>query len=900
MWTLRSQSNFPDVGEPPSLGIALAAAALAVRLACAWLCVLFAVPCALGAHRPAALEIIGVVLGKREVGTFDALKIKGRYWIALEPFAQSLSSKAIKKSPGQYVLETPIGSRRVSPGAIITRNGTGFIDTRYLKRQLNFSIRFDEELYALIVEPPWLGTGPPKPGGAGVPVKLPIPDAVPPSYGLASVHGDISFTVGRDADRVWQNLLQATGHAYGGVWLARYEDDLAETRKLRDFVWMKEFDPHRRLQIGHQRLAIHPLLQSHEFTGLQYVWSRKALDELPTNFHPGALLNRRGRAMRSFHGTGPVGGRAELWVNEGRVATTRIGINGNYSFKDVVLPARNSRIEIRTFDPRKPNIPVAIKREALNLSDMLLRADGLTVVAALGASGNVVEPAFGLDQRGGEAIGLAQIRYGWSADTTFEFMLQRDEDHFAALAGTIVRWDDETILSLAGAADDAGAWAYDFEVDWRRGKWRAFLSSYGRRSGFGNSKDDEWNHRLDVSYKYSERLFVGLLARAHDDERFVLPYAFWTVSDRLYLSARPDDDGRYRLDLRYRTDWDARLHASWHDSRIAVSYVQRVLADTSLIAEYLGDTDGKGDGENCFSLGLIGSKLFARPINWRFALDYDDGKFGASGYLRSELRPGMFGTLEVSRAAHVGDDDNGVVVRLGISFDYAVSNGELLPTSRLGVSTSLGGLSGSVRPAGGAKPQSLEDVAILVDGRVRARTKADGSFYVANVKKGVHALEVGEDKLPIEFALEKNTVFAEVAPGAVTPVQFKVYPEYGIAGRVTDKAGEGVSNVVLVALSSGGEVRARAVTNDFGYYRMDGLRPGSYRIATATATTMVTAKGHGADKEAAAGSPESEREGGGDADAMPPVKSSYRGRQIFRNFSITNDYLFGVDLRLPG
>ncbi len=53
-----------------------------------------------------------------------------------------------------------------------------------------------------------------------------------------------------------------------------------------------------------------------------------------------------------------------------------------------------------------------------------------------------------------------------------------------------------------------------------------------------------------------------------------------------------------------------------------------------------------------------------------------------------------------------------------------------------------------------------------------------------------------------------------------------------VGGRVVDASGRGVFNVTLIA--TGGNTRARAITNQFGYYRFEALPTGSTYTVTAT------------------------------------------------------------------
>jgi hypothetical protein len=76
------------------------------------------------------------------------------------------------------------------------------------------------------------------------------------------------------------------------------------------------------------------------------------------------------------------------------------------------------------------------------------------------------------------------------------------------------------------------------------------------------------------------------------------------------------------------------------------------------------------------------------------------------------------------------------------------------------------------------------------------------------------------EKLPFELVLERTYLVAGVAANVTTRVDFVVRPEFGIAGRVTDRSGNFLPGIVVEILDSQGNVIKSASTDQFGLYRI--------------------------------------------------------------------------------
>ena len=59
---------------------------------------------------------------------------------------------------------------------------------------------------------------------------------------------------------------------------------------------------------------------------------------------------------------------------------------------------------------------------------------------------------------------------------------------------------------------------------------------------------------------------------------------------------------------------------------------------------------------------------------------------------------------------------------------------------------------------------------------------------------------------------------------------FPVNVAYGLAGRVWGPGGAPWSNVKVVLLDAGSRLVASAISDAFGLYRLDAVKPGTYRL----------------------------------------------------------------------
>jgi hypothetical protein len=547
---------------------------------------------------------------------------------------------------------------------------------------------------------------------------------------------------------------------------------------------------------------------------------------------------RRLRPSTTLVGQGPPAGRAELIIDGVFVSSETIGLDGRFEFRDVSLAARHlSRVEILLYERHNLEVPVEIREELRSASELLLPDGAVVHQGGIGVGGNAVDRVIGspLARRGGEA-GFYQGRFGLSERLTAEVGAQRIDGREQAVTGMVARLGDSWLVSAAlGTA--GGELGYDLSLEGRWTRWRLLARSESKPAELQRALlTDTFDHFLELGWTRGPRLDVALVARSRRTSArrtdFVLPALSWRPTKRLSLRARPDADGDFNTDFVVRAG--RRLRIALRTDERAIADFQWRVSDTTVVS-LTGELGGGGGGRQSALLRWQGRGRH-RPGVYLGPL-VGDGRVGSQVGISAELLPGILARLERvdDPLSTAGGPDTSPRLILGLTADLAVSRGRLVAGRSSAVRHDRGAVAGRLRLTRGEK-QPLAGAAILLDGVPRAYTRADGSFFLGGLEPGVYRIELDPEHLPIELTPSVKVRIARVTGGAVTRVEFEVEPRYGLAGRVRDAAGAPVAGmrVLLVAGEQGqGETVAAAVTDRFGLYRMDGIRPGRYQLRLA-------------------------------------------------------------------
>lgn len=876
------------------------------------------------AHAPPSDEaLVGVVIDGREVDVIEILiDVDGSYLLPLEPFLAFTGTRLQAPSEGtERTLVTPLGTVELTEPDLQVRDGIAYLSQAFIEQQLASPIRFDERLFALRLDLAWL----PYQTSVNVPLRptseVLQPEFEAPTVSLSTIQTDLEFfqddnSRGNRVER-FNSATVLGGRLSGGWWRLRYQDDFAGGERLRDYAWLRPLDlppghGSGLLQIGHQRVQLHPLLRVVELTGVQGAWTDQPLDRFARNqFQPVELLSRQGTPLRTFRGPGPPAGIAELWIDDRLTDRRTIGLNGMYEFFDIPLPARLSRVEVRVYERQNPRIPVNIIEETLNLSAYLLPAGGSVHLGGGGHDGNLAQDA--LDQRdGSSAAGFYQFRQGLNASVTLESVVQQSRENLQVLTGLVAQLSPTFTIGGAVASSLGGsvggdrppesgggdAFGYSFDLDGQIGGLRLLARSLYFEPGFQSEAAAEaYDHLLESNYRHSPRLSYGLVARSRRQgdtlDEFVLPTLSWRPVPRLSLRARPQIDGDYQVDLNY---------AISRRGQLAVSIQKRTFAGLSYalgreLQLYLSAEHGGGQADRYAALlawsrqGRWQPSVTAGPI---FVGDPESGsdgdtqpaanpsadRVGFQASLNLALLPGVLARFEVTQdpLRPAADGSSNLRLQVNLTADLALSRGRLLPARSVSVRADRGALSGQIRVE--APPEladaldafSLDGLTLLLNGRVAGRSEYGGSFFIGDLEPGLYRVELDPENLPIELNPVRVSVVAQVAPAAVTRVDFSVRPEFGVAGRVTDADGVRRRDVLIEAVDATGSVVGTARTDRFGLFRIDGLGIGFYvlRLAPANFSSLGTGE----------------------------LPSELPSELPTRRIEVRNDFLFDQDLQL--
>ncbi len=808
--------------------------------------------------------LVGVMVRQQEVGTLEVQTDGEHYLVPLEPFAELTGCTVEYPARGIAKLNTPLGAVALYNNEDLQEShGTVYILQEALERKLATPVWFDRSRYAIGFDVPW---SIPRDGHSDREFEALEPDVTAPGATLSTLRSDLRYDR-LDDDGFFGSTSTLGGKLGAGYWRMRYDDNLAGRQTVQDYAWLYK-QGNRLFLAGNQRVRVHPLLRSLEFTGAQVGWTNQSLELFSRNQAPRELLSRRMQPTRTFEGYGPPAGRAELRINGTLIERRAIGLDGRYEFIDVAIPARpDSRIEVLLYDRHNPQVPVEVHEEMPTASAFLLPEGARILMGGAGGAGNFVQDRIDSRQRSGFA-GFYQTRYGHTDRVTFEAAVQTADDVTQFLGGMVTRLSPSFVMSLGLGASNRAA-GYSVDVEGLRRPWRLLLRALGTQPGFDPYYDvNRYDHFVEFGRGIGPGLDVALIGRSRknalDDVDYVLPALSWRATSDLSLRGRPDYDGNYRFELNYRLRPWTRLSASTVNSRGYVQLAHQFNRNYHLTA----DTEFGDNRPSRQSVILSASGSRRWRASWMAGALVNAGE---PGYLvggRIELLPGVFARAQYESEARLNAPGTPQQTRLllNLAADLGYSRGRFVAARTTAVRSDRGGVAGKVRidAPPGFPSLPLGDLPILIDGRRVGRTVENGSFFIGELKPGIYRLELDPENLPIELTPQIAAVNAQVAGAAVTRLEFVVRPEFGLAGRVRDAGGSPQSGLTLELVAPDGSVLQSATTDRFGLFRIDGVPIGIYVLRPADA---------------------------GLPDAVVVVPS--------RTVEIRDDFLFGQDIELP-
>ncbi len=784
-------------------------------------------------------QVAGLILDGNDTGAsvrLLPLARGGGYAVELDQFARRIGTLVQVQGP-LLLLPTPLGTAQLQSAEAIRHDGKRYFSIAKLAAKLGARIVFDEQEFALKVDLPW------NPGGTAQASVLTAaqvkPDIYAPSLSLSSWHSEAYYT--RLGNSSALSSYTDLGGALGpGFWRLRYYTNPGGRNRLTDYGWILDQGNGRWL-LGNDQLALDPLLPYADLTGVQYAWTNQPAlvygEAAGANQFVASQL-QGGRVIRGSDG--PPGGIAELRINGRAVARTAIRLDGTWAFRDVLLRG-DQRVEVALYQRFGDGTPLRIEQVSVANSAQALPAGTIISYGGAGADGNPLDPAVGTHGLGG----FYQLRYGldqrWTLGSTVQRALGQNYGIVNAVGGfgALGTWG----LTL-GRNGSAGAWSLSGQGQTHNLSWTGYAIQRGANY-FPGYLQSSYDRYATLGWNASPDLGLNLSGRDAYDPifgqriRFVKPGFSWRPFDSLGVSAQPDYFGNYA--------WNANWLPGPRD-QVSLSRYSGVSQEQWQHSF----SDGYGSTLSATHDGYLGTRYSAllsglwrgpRPVLWTAGVLQGRGHFGYLLDAAVEAIPGLSAHLQVQNdpliAAQPGQ--NGLLVQFVLVADFAVTPSGLVRGGMDSYAARQGSIAGRVS---GKLPANvhwsdLAGVPLLVDGRPRGRLDADGHYLIADLPPGVYRVQLDAEHLPIDLVPDRKAPWVQVRAGVTTTANFHISLQLGFAGRIT-RGTTPLANAPIEILDARGNIVQRTDSDAWGYYRIDGLMPGTYRVRVAGSTRVVT------------------------------------------------------------
>jgi len=785
--------------------------------------------------------VVGLIVDDVEVGQVEVVREESGFLLPLAPLESALgiSARTVDQST---TLSTPLGELTLPAGATETISGQIYLRSLFLESDMRISIRFDQRLYALVLEPVWSAPEEEDSPSRSRDAASIEPDVHAPGTALTGLGGVLTHSRYGDST-VLSGAVHLDGRFRQGLWQVWLEDSSNAPFVAREYYWHTRRGQQHYV-VGKQRAQLHPSMTGFDLAGLQVGWSNGSIQPGVGGSFGNILSPRSVRTEETLRGNAPPGSFVQLRLDGVVIDTRQVGFGGTYEFYKVQLPSRQATlVELLIFDPRNLRIPIEIRRQRLATSDLLLPRAVSMHIAGIGAAGRFTKGWIG--NRADQATdlgGFYQWRQGLSARVTGETSIQYDGQRAQSFVGLVARPHDSWVAS-GGLIQTPGALGYTVELEGYYERWQLFGRSEIVPSELGRSATSytRSDHKLELVHRPLAKLTVGLVLRDLDDglqeATYARPWITWRPTPALYFDARPDAFGDYLLNASWRMTEATRLRLfASRNNTVELTHdlnsVYRIGANTDF-GQYI-------ETRHTLFANRLGRG--ARPWNVKAGLIHEGGRWGGLLGGNVPILPGLFVRAEYQSIPYqptTGEPEGRLW--LSIVTDLSHASGRFVPGRQQMQRNELGGIAGRIVVDGESKRSGdgLAGVKILIDGRARTNTDSGGRFFIAGLEQGFYEVQLDPENLPIHMNPARTRFVAEVAPGAATRVDFVVRFEYGIAGRVIGTEGNPLAEVSVELVDASGAIVGRTRTDQFGLYRLDRVAPGSYVIQIVRRTSQA-------------------------------------------------------------
>ncbi|WP_276967500.1 carboxypeptidase regulatory-like domain-containing protein [Metallibacterium scheffleri] len=761
---------------------------------------------------------------------------QGGYAVDLDQFARRIGTLVQAQGP-LLVLPTPLGNAQLQTAQAIQHDQHRYFPIAPLAKALGAKITFDEQEFALKTELPWNpGSAAP---GAALSAQQVKPDIYAPSLSLSSWHSEAYFTRLGNSDTL--STYTDLGGALGpGFWRMSYYTNPGGQNRLSNYGWILD-QGNGRWMLGEDQLALDPLLPYAQLTGAQYAWTNQPGLVYGAAVGADQLVASQLQGGRTVSGgDGPPGGIAELRINGKAIARTAIRLDGTWQFRDVLLRG-DERVEVALYQRFGDGTPVRIQQVNVASSAQALPAGTVISYGGVGADGNPLDPAVGTHGLGG----FYQLRYGLNQQWTLGSTVQRAGGQDYGIVNAVGGFGSFGTWGMTlGRNGSASAWSVSGNGQSKSVSWSGYAIQRGANYFPGYTAESydryatlNWNAQPDLGLSLSGRDAYD--PTLDQNVRFLKPGFSWRPYASLGLSAMPDYFGNYAWNASWLPDARDQVSLSRY-SGVNQAQWQHSFRDgysTTLAATHDGYLGTR------YSALLSGMWRGPRPILWTAGLLQGRGRFGYLLDAAVEAIPGLSAHLQVQNdplnAAIPGV--GGLLVQFVLVADFAVTPSGLTRGSMGSYAARVGVIAGRVS---GELPANvhwsdLAGVPLLVDGRPRGKLDRDGHYLIPNLAPGVYRVQLDAEHMPIDLVPDTAAPWVQVRAGVTTTADFHVSLRLGFAGRVT-RDGQPLANVAIEILDAQGKAVKTLSSDQWGYYRVDDLPPGTYTLRADGASRSVT------------------------------------------------------------
>jgi hypothetical protein len=824
--------------------------------------------------------VVGLYVNRQDRGSLNIYVDGEEYWFPWKDLLSLCGLPDPGEQSGSLRFETSIGEITFDTAALRRFDGDLYVSFKMLEARFGVACTFDTSLFAVNMRLPWTPGGPAK-SDSGKRVK---PDIPAPSISLSAIHAEQSFSSGYGSgDRDRQRDLQASGRIAGFVWDAEV---IGEQLTEPAHYHLTTLNRHSALRLGTGRAESQSLLNSGEFTGVQFGWGNTELApflDVAASPSQESFLNFGVSQYRTIEGKGPPAGVAELRFDDRVISRRLIRLDGTFAFPEVPMGEGYRKTEVWLYERSVIDKPVTVLDYSRSITGRSLDKGKLLFKGGVGVGGNPFAND-AMSATPSRPVSFGQVHYGLASWMTVDLALRDGVGNGGsdALFGTLLSIGDSWNASAYGALSNG---SYGSEIHLARSGKKSSLSLDGSMYGDGfRTVGQAGTSRYRLHYDLRPSTFLslslaGVRESGTDAEKsvsFLRPGGSLTLRRGLRFSVMPGygQEDNYRYELAMYRSGGGTFTADYEDRLFSASWSWNF--SSFLNASLSGGYDmATGDDHQNVSLGWHPGQDSQLFFQFGASRSKQGTGFSASFHKGGQSGIGISLNYRYSMAESAGLDfeqlggGNGGGKHLfncGLSWDFGWSGRRLYPVSRSAISLLRGGIVGRPVIDRNDEIENSSPVrpSLLVNGRQFQQGGGSSGYFAGNLRPGLYKVALDPAGLPMGVGTGKSEKIVEVKGGAITSVNIPVFAEYGVAGRVVDAGGQGVAELLVTAMrEEGKESSGTGVTNLFGYYRIDGLRRGSYIAAV--------------------------------------IKEMDGKRETLaeRRFEIRKDYEYDVDLRLP-